>query len=256
MMSDDLRIWLNHFEYHAQRPRSVPCGLSDLLSPEEQTLIASSIATFQLGEQSGGATLLRATERFARRHHMPALVRIMELFIREEQRHAALLKEFMEDHQIPLKSRDWTDGAFRALRRLAGLELYLQVLISAELIGNVYYRALEAATGCRRLKVLCRTLVGDELAHVAFESQLLLALRSRRSAPARALMRLAHRTLFAGTAGVVWLTHRPVLRRTGYDARGFVRMCLAQYAFYLEPTNARLPGIEEMESFGDRGPGS
>jgi hypothetical protein len=240
MMPDDLRIWLNHFEYHAEHPHCIPSGLADLLRPDERALIASSIATFQLGEQSGGATLRRAAERFAHRHDMPSLVRIMELLIREEQRHAALLKEFMENHRIPLKSRDWTDGAFRLVRRLAGLELYLHVLISAELIGNVYYRALEAATGCPRLKVLCRTLVGDELAHVAFESQLLLDLRSSRPAPVRGVMRLAHRIFFAGTASVVWLTHRSVLRRAGYDARSFVRMCLAQYAFYLEPANARL----------------
>jgi hypothetical protein len=240
MAPDDLRIWLNHFEYHAQHPRCVPSGLSDLLTSDERRLIASSIATFQLGEQSEGATLLEATERFAQAHGMPALVRIMGLFIREEQRHAALLRDFMEDHRIALKSRDWTDRVFRLARRLAGLELYLHVLISAELIGKVYYRALEAATGCQRLTVLCRILVCDELAHVGFESQLLLALRARRPAALRALLRLAHRVFFIGTAGVVWLSHRAVLRRAGYDARSFLRSCLAQYAFYLEPARIAL----------------
>ncbi len=240
MAPDDLRIWLNHFEYHAQHPRCVPSGLTDLLTSGERQLIAASIATFQLGEQSEGAALLAATQRFALAHDMPALVRIMGFFIREEQRHAALLRDFMVDHGIALKSRDWTDGVFRVARRLAGLELYLHVLISAELIGKVYYRALETATGCQRLTVLCRMLVCDELAHVGFESQLLLALQARRPAAQRAVLRLAHRAFFTGTAGVVWLTHRAVLRRAGYDARSFLRSCLAQYAFYLEPTRAAL----------------
>jgi hypothetical protein len=35
---------------------------------------------------------------------------------------------------------------------------------------------------------------------------------------------------------VVWFTHRSVLRRAGYSGRSFLRSCLAQYAFYLEPT--------------------
>jgi len=240
MSPDELEIWLNHFEYQARHPREVPPGLADQLSPEERRRIASSIATFQLGEQSEGGTLLRATERFAQAHRIPTLVRITELFIREEQRHAALLRCFMEDHEIALKRSDWTDRVFRGVRRLAGLELCVHVLISAELIGNVYYRALEAATGCQRLQLLCRTLVADELAHVGFESSLLLALRARRAAPVRALMRLAHRAFFAGTACVVWLTHRAVLRHGGYEARDFVRLCLAQYAFYLEPANATL----------------
>jgi hypothetical protein len=234
----DLEIWLNHFEHHALRPCRVPHGLADGLTDDESRLIASSIATFQLGEQAEGRTLLRAAERFARTNEMPHLVRIIDLLIREERRHASLLRAFMQDHRLPLKSADWTDGVFRRIRRLAGLPLYLSVLISAELIGTVYYRALESATNCRRLQVLCRTLVADELAHVGFESQLLLALRARRGAASRTLARALHLIFFAGTAAVVWWTHRSVLRRAGRGARGFLRACLAQYAFYLEPTGA------------------
>lgn len=236
----DFEIWLNHFEYHAQHPRCVPHGLSDLLRPDERRLIANSIATFQLGEQSEGRTLQQAAQRFAHRRRIPALARIAELLIGEERRHAALLRVYMEDHHIARKRTDWTDRVFRLVRRLAGLELYMYILISAELIGIVYYRALEAATDCQRLKVLCRGLVSDELAHVGFESQLLLALRADRAAPLQALMRLAHRTFFAGTASIVWLTHRSVLRRGGYGAGGFLRICLSQYAFHLEPVNVTL----------------
>jgi hypothetical protein len=236
----DFEIWLNHFEYHAQHPRCVPHGLSDLLRPDERRLIASSIATFQLGEQSEGRTLLRAAQRFAQVRGIPALARIAELFIGEEQRHAASLRTFMEDHHIALKRTDWTDWVFRLVRRLAGLELYINILIGAELIGIVYYRALEAATDCQRLRALCRGLVSDELAHVGFESQLLLALRADRAAPLQTLIRLAHRAFFAGTAGVVWLTHRSVLHRGGFGARRFLRVCLSQYAFHLEPVNAAL----------------
>jgi len=240
MAAVDFEIWLNHFEHHAQYPRCVPPGLSDLLMPDERRLIASSIATFQLGEQSEGRTLLRAAQCFAHGRRIPAVVRITELLIQEEQRHAGLLRAFMVDHHIAPKGSDWTDRVFRLVRRLAGLELYLNILICAELIGIVYYRALEKATDCRRLIVLCRVLVSDELAHVGFESQLLLALRAGRTAPLQALTRLAHRAFFAGTAGVVWVTHHSVLRRGGYGARSFLRACLSQYAFYLEPVNVTL----------------
>lgn len=235
----DFEIWLNHFEYHAQHPRSVPQGLSDLLKPDRRRLIAASIATFQLGEQSDGSILLRAAQRFAHARQIPRLARIVELFIREEQRHAALLRAFMEDHHIQLKRTDWTDRVFRLLRRLAGLELYLYILVSAELIGIVYYRALEAATDCQRLRVLCRVLVADEFAHVGFESQVLLGLRAGRSTPVQTLTRLAHRAFLTGTASVVWVTHRSVLRQGGYGAKAFLRACLSQYTFYLEPV--RMP---------------
>lgn len=237
----DLEIWLNHFEHHALHPTRIPQGLSDIVRPDELRLIAGSVATFPFGERSAGRSLLRSAERFARAREVPHLVRIIELLIREERRQALLLREFMQDHAIVLKRTHWADRAFRHLRhlavqRLGGLELRLYVLISAELIGTVYYRALDSATGCGRLRALCRTIVSDELAHIGFESQLLLALRARRAAPMQALMRAAHAMFFAATAVVVWMTHRSVLRRAGHDARSFVRCCTAQHKFYLEPT--------------------
>jgi hypothetical protein len=79
-----------------------------------------------------------------------------------------------------------------------GGELYVYILISAELIGVVYYRALEVATDCQRLMVLCRGLVSDELAHVGVESQLLLALRAGRAAPVQALTRMASSSILRG----------------------------------------------------------
>lgn len=228
-MLTNLRIWLNHFEYHAEQPRGAARGPMSALRPEERRLIAGSIATFQLGEQSDGSGLLRAA------HGDELLPRITELFIREEQRHARLLRAFMDEHGIRAKCLHWTDAVFRRVRRLAGFELYLHVLIAAELIGNVYYRALESVTGCQRLRELCRTLIADELAHIGYESELILELRARRPAPLRGLIRQAHRALFHGAAWAVWISHRAVLRRAGHSAAGFLRCCLEQYAFHLDP---------------------
>ena len=236
MGAGDLQIWLNHFEHQARHPRCIPHRLSDVLEADERKLIASSMATFQLGEQSEGRTLLRATERFARHKQVPHLLRIIELLVREEQRHAVQLRAFMQDHQLPLKTTDWTDRIFRLVRRLAGLQLQVSVLICAELIGIVYYRALETATDCERLRVLCRTIVCDELAHVGFESQLLFGLRAGAAAYSQPLTRLAHRIFFAATTAVVWLTHRSVLRKAGHSGWSFLRCCRAQYEFYLEAT--------------------
>ncbi|HEY2036243.1 MAG TPA: hypothetical protein VGG96_04460 [Steroidobacteraceae bacterium] len=234
-MLANLRVWLNHFEYHAEQPRGAPGGSRNALSQAERRLIARSIATFQLGEQSDGTGLLRAAYRFAAAHGDELLPRITELFIREEQRHARLLREFMEEHGIRARCRHWSDAIFRRLRRVAGFEVYLHVLICAELIGNVYYRALESVTGCQRLKVLCRTLIADELAHVGYESELILELRAEKPPAMRALIRNVHRALFCGATCAVWISHRSVLQRAGHTAGGFLRTCLDQYAFHLDP---------------------
>jgi hypothetical protein len=232
------RIWLNHFEYHAEHPRSIREDLPNVLSAAERAAIARSIATFQLGEQSPGRTLSALARGYAARHDCEAIARITELLIREESRHAELLGEFMDGQAIPRRRRAATDLVFRLLRRLGGFEHAISVLVAAELIGNVYYRALETATRCERLRVLCRTLVADELAHIGFESELLFTMRELRPALARAIERRSHRAFFLAMAVVVWHTHRPVLRRAGYGLRTFLAACRAQYAFYLEPARA------------------
>ncbi len=234
-MLPHLKIWLNHFEYHSEHPRRVPEGIPNVLTAAERKLIASSISTFQLGEESPGTHLLRAAYLFAHEHNAPEVARITELLIREEQQHATLLRSFMACHGIATRRHHWTDRVFRRVRRMGELEWTLTVLLSAELIGNVYYRALEAATGCQRLRLLCRMLVADELAHVGFESDLLLFMRARRSAPARLAIDLAHQIFFAGAATAVWATHRRVLKKAGFGMRRFLKACRAQYRFYLQP---------------------
>lgn len=234
-MLPNLNIWLNHFEYHAEHPRRLPEGVPNVLTVTERQLIAPSIATFQLGEQSSGSNLLRAAYQYAQQHSAPEVARITELLIREEQQHAALLQGFMAAHGIPTRQHHWTDRAFRRIRKLAELELSLGVLLTAELIGNVYYRALESATECQRLRLLCRMMVADELAHIGFESDLLLSMRAEKSAAVRFALDAAHRMFLVGTTLVVWATHRAVLRKAGYGLAGFLRACGEQYRFYLLP---------------------
>jgi hypothetical protein len=257
-MYTDLKVWLDHFEYHATRRCAMPRGRLERLRPEERRLIARSIATFQLGEQSEGRSFLRAAELHERAQDAAPLARIVSLLIAEEQHHAALLGAFMDQHGLPRKNSDWTNNVFRRVRRLAGFELHICVLITAELIGKVYYRALEAATGCRQLQTLCRMLVADELAHVGFESDLLRGMRARRSPLARATLTFLHRAFFTGASVVVWLTHRQVLRGAGYRIGSFLRACAAQYSFYLEPpripaTANAMAGITAIEEDGARG---
>ena len=242
-MNTDLKVWLDHFEYHSTRRCELPAGKAGDLTSYERRLIGSSIATFQLGEQSEGRSLLLAAQRYEREHDAVPLARIVSLLIAEEQHHAALLGVFMDEHGIPRKHTDWTDHAFRRLRRLAGFELYLSVLVTAELIGKVYYRALEAATGSRQLQALCRRLVADELAHVGLETDLLRGIHEKKSPAARWLQTAALRTFFTGASLVVWFEHRRVLRSAGYGLGTFLRACAAQYSFYLQPPPRDLRAI-------------
>jgi len=235
----DWNYWLGEFEARMPRLTIARVPRDSLLTAEERRRIADSIGTFQLGEQSEGRTLLRFAREFGARHACPELGRVTELFIREEQHHAAQLREFMLAHGIALKQRNWTDSIFRQIRRLAGFETAVTILVTAEMVGFVYYRALGRATQNTYLRTLCRQMCADEAIHLRYEAQLLRTLRGARPRGRRFMVEAAHRTLLAITARVVFREHRAVLEFAGHDARSFVKDCRALYRTVLAAKCAR-----------------
>ena len=235
----DWNYWLGEFE--ARVPRLVVARVprNSVLTRDERIRIADSIGTFQLGEQSEGRTLLRFAREFSARHGCPELGRVTELFIREEQHHAAQLREFMLAHGIVLKQRNWTDSIFRQIRRLAGFETAVTILVAAEMVGFVYYRALGRATQNIYLRTICRQMCADEAIHLRYEAQLLRTLRGARPRWLRALVALAHRTLLAIAARVVFREHRTVLEFAGHDSRSFVKDCRSLYRTVLTAEGKR-----------------
>ena len=223
----DWNYWLEIFSARAPRLVIHRPDSDDWLTDEEHRRIAASIATFQLGEQSEGCTLLRFAEQFSARHNLPALPAVTALFIREEQHHAAQLKSYMLANGIPLKRKSWTDSVFRVLRKLAGFEAAVTVLVTAEMIGFVYYRALARATGSRCLKTICRAMCADESLHLRYETQLLMTLRGDRGRVRRSIVEFLHRALVTVSACIVFYDHGAVLRHAGYSLRSVVRDCRA-----------------------------
>jgi hypothetical protein len=235
----DWGYWLNEFEGRVPRLVVARVPRNSVLTSDERARIADSIGAFQLGEQSEGRTLLRFAREFGARHACPELGRVTELFIREEQHHAAQLREFMLAHGIVLKERNWTDSIFRRIRRLAGFETAVTILVTAEMVGFVYYRALARATQNSYLRTICRQMCADEAIHLRYEAQLLRTLRGQRPRWRRAGVELAHRTLLAIAARVVFREHRSVLEFAGYDLRGFRRDCTALYRTVLAVPRVR-----------------
>jgi hypothetical protein len=232
--------WLEHFEWNATEPDTLPWTARGDLTDEEKALIGASLATFQLGENSDGGSLMKFAAGYGRRPGCELLPAITALFIAEERHHSALLKRFMDKHGItPLKG-DWTDGIFRRLRKPAGFELSISVLIVAEIISLVYYRALAEATGSRLLKAICGKILEDEKAHVEYESALIAFAQAERSAGARRAWRWSHRAFFACTVAVVYGEHRRVIAKGGRSFRVFFRDCLREFSRCFPDADPRL----------------
>jgi hypothetical protein len=235
----DWKYWRDVYESRVPQLTIDPPPAPGAVTGEEWRRIAASIGTFQLGEQSEGRTLQMFADRFAAKHGWPEASRVTALFIREEQHHAAQLRTFMVSQGIPLKRRNWTDSIFRHIRRLAGFEAAVTILVTAEMIGFVYYRALARATRCAELAKICRQMCADEAVHLRYEAQLLRTLRDMRPAGRRAAVEWAHRVFMSVTARIVFREHRAVLEFAGHDARSFRRDCLSLYRTVLAGPGAR-----------------
>jgi len=222
--------WFTHFSLRSMTALYVSPLRSEQLTPREKAGIAKSIQQFQLGEGSKGQRLLERGKKYARETDDACFAAALTLFIREEQQHSRYLAAFMESQGIPRVGRHWVDTAFRRLRGLAGLELSLTVLVTAEIIAIPYYSALRDATGSATLKVICRRILEDEAAHLRFQASMLGRISAGRTSEWQRAAGKLHRQFFLGTIALVWMEHRSVFEAAGYDFRRLRQEALSELA--------------------------
>ena len=214
--------WLRYFEQNRQSLLEIPWHLGPELTPQERLGLGRSVQEFQRGESSEGRHFLRYAEQYAATTGDRDYVAALRLFIAEEQRHGRDLGRFLSINGIPLVEATLPDRVFRMLRHLLGtLEISIAVLITAEIIAEVYYSALGAATGSAILERLCEQILRDEASHVAFQAEQLGKLRARRGQLLYGSTMTAQRMLFVGTCLVVWLFHRCVFKAAGQNFSSF-----------------------------------
>lgn len=200
------------------------------LTDEERRAISSSIQQFQLGENSKGLRLLERGQRYGRAVNDPLFAGALDLFIREEQQHSRYLAAFMESQEIPVMQKHWVDTVFRCLRSLAGLELSLTVLVTAEFIAVPYFRALRSATNSPILKMICTRILDDEANHLKFQASMLARVPERRAGITQSLISRLHRIFLLGTILVVWFEHRLLFESAGYTFRRFKEETVAEFS--------------------------
>jgi hypothetical protein len=228
-MVNSFKAWHEYFAENRLNTGDIAWNQEDVLTGEEKDCIGKSIAAFQLGEYSEGRGLLKAAQEYAARTGNEYLIGITRMFIGEEQRHAMLLKRFMTIHRIKLLNRNWTDTVFRRLRKGVGYELSITVLITAEIISLVYYRALRGSTGSSLLRGICDKILSDEAAHVKYESQMITGIRDSKPTLLKQAAVFLHQFLFSGTILVVYLSHKRVLD-SGYNFARFWATCWVEFS--------------------------
>jgi hypothetical protein len=217
--------WVLLFSSRADSRELLPCSHPRGLTDSERRLVSASIQQFQLGEGSDGSGLIRRGSASRLAALDPNFLPALELFIQEEQRHSRHLAHFLQREGVDLLQQHWIDRVFRRVRKFAGLELCLRVLVMAEIVAVPYYTALERATGSTLLRGICANILADEADHLRFQAENLKCLQStRRSFPYLELT--FWRCFQLATLLVVWREHGKVLRAGGYAWNTFCKECV------------------------------
>jgi hypothetical protein len=206
--------WVEYFYQNAPEPL-LPWDDGIRLSGAEKRAVIASIQQFQLGEGASGVRMLERARRFSRETGDLGLIAALKLFLREEQRHSKILARFLQMEHAPCLHKQWVHGVFRWMRGLAGLELCLKVLVTAEVLARPYYAALRDATGSPLLKSICQRIFDEEGAHLSFQAFALNRFQQRHRRLTQALIKISHVALLAATAALVWAEHHAVFRSAG-----------------------------------------
>lgn len=226
--------WIHHFEQNAERTRNLklpdePCSLPEHVREP----LARSIAIFQLGEQGGGTRLRRYARKIAPLENFRGYLKAMDGFVAEEQGHARLLGRLLAHLGGQPLQRQWTNTIFRRLRVLVNLEFNIQVLLTAELIAEVYFGNLSLRARDMAVRTVARKLLADEMKHLQFQRDFLRERLAALSPGMQRLWRWQFRLIHRVTTFVVSLDHASCLRAIGVEPAVFRSRCAEAFERFL-----------------------
>jgi hypothetical protein len=222
--------WVEHFEQnelvHAEADAAIEFDGRCRIDNEVRRPLVESIRRFQLGESGDGEQLLAKAQRAGD----PEYFRAAQLFVAEEQQHAALLLRLLGYLDGRPMSSHWSDAVFVRLRRLMGLRTELMVLTVAEVVALSYYGGLAASGPDSVVRAVAARIVADEHPHVRFQEDRLRAGFASSRRAVRALAFAFWWLTAIGATVVVAYDHGPTLDAIGYRRTRFIRDVLADFA--------------------------
>jgi hypothetical protein len=234
--------WLDYFS-HNQRPDATigaVCGTA--LTPALRAALADSIARFQLGEASGGR-IANEVETAVDCALDRASRRAIQLYVLEEGRHARELYLLLRALGGKPLARHWSSDWFRRVRRCLGLRTKLLTMAAAEVVGIVYYSALQARVPCSTVQSTLARIAREEEQHLDFQAAFFaraISLTPRLLRSGQILGTALRFALILSAAVLsVLVDHGQVLSALGVRRRDYVRGCLRALSerrrFFYEP---------------------
>jgi hypothetical protein len=213
--------WLAYFVRNRQRRDVLPWERRIVVDPRLRGPLIRSLQRFQVGEQGEGTHLKSAAAATGD----AAYARAIYLFIEEEREHARLLARLLARLGGQVLDWHWSDACFILVRRLLGLRQELFVLLTAEIVGERFYRVVYDGTADPLLRAALAQVLRDEAAHLAFHVDYLNRALALLPPLARRAIRLAWAGFWRAVCLVVLVDHRPLLRAAGVSPGRFWADC-------------------------------
>lgn len=216
----NVKKWLHHFRGNCSDEDidwELPCRITE----EVREPLARSLAIFQLGETGEGSALFRFAKSKENDPNLAGYEEALRLFVREENRHADILKHMVLRVEGTLLTRQWSDRVFRAVRKLVNLEFELQTLLTAELIAEAYYELLRRTVDDGPIQQACARIVKDEVGHTGFHAAFFGYRRKQWNPVTRRAWKVGLLLLTETAWRVVWMDHRSCFRALGIERNQF-----------------------------------
>ncbi len=220
--------WLAYFSNNQRADTSIegPCGAA--VPTEVRAELADSLARFQLGEASGGR-IASEVETAPDPALDAASRRAIQLYVREEGRHARELLMLLRALGGQSLTQHWSSDWFRRVRRCLGLRTKLLTMAAAEVVGIVYYAALRDRVPCATLQRTLGVIAQEEERHLDFQAEWFaraIARAPRLLRPLCALgIALRFGLILSAAVLSVLVDHRQVLAALQVRRVEYVRAC-------------------------------
>jgi rubrerythrin len=213
--------WLSHFKSNANEHR-IDWSLSPTMSEEKKKVILYSLKAWQKGETSEGNHLRIAAQRYADEIDDQAYVKVIDLFIKEEQKHGESLGRYIDAIGEKRTSFDLGDQVFRYVRGWnKSITSWTMAVIIIEQAAQVFYQALKDGTNCKLMNQICTDILIDEAYHIQFQNERLAIIMALKKPFWRAQYLLIFKLLFEVTHRTIWFAHAKAFIHGGCSRQRF-----------------------------------
>jgi hypothetical protein len=217
--------WLAYFECNRDNRAAVRFPQGITVSPDLREPLLHSLQRFQIGETGAGQHL----GEYARSIKNPIYEKCIDLFVKEEQAHAGVLAEMINAMDGTVISYHWSAFAFKCLRRMLGLKTEIFILLTAEIIGKVFYHSCSRKISDRQMSDGFSLLVVDEIAHLEFQTEFLANQLAHLPRPVRFGIALGFACVFYTSCLVFVADHRRTLSALNITSREFINECRSHF---------------------------